>query len=110
MAFPISTILPYKLIMMEPIKKKVEGYRLYMITFTVLSILTLIAVWLTHVRFASPLVIGLIMLIAAIQAIIVLFYNMHLKFQDKILTIFVGLIFSLIFLLIIVTMLDFVYR
>ena len=95
---------------METIKKKIEGYKLYFITFIVLSVLTLLSVGLTTVRFSSPLVIGLIMIIAAIQATIVLLYNMHLKFHDKILTIFVGLIFSLIVLIIIVTMLDFVYR
>jgi caa(3)-type oxidase subunit IV len=95
---------------MDPVKKKVEGYLLYIGTFVGLSALTLLAVGLTQVRIASPLVIGLIMVIAAIQAIIVLFYNMHLKFHDKILTIFVGVIFSLIFLLIIITMLDFVNR
>jgi cytochrome c oxidase subunit IV len=95
---------------MEPIKKNVEGYKLYIITFTVLSILTLIAVGLTHVRFIPSFVVGLIMLIAAIQAVIVLLYNMHLKFHDKILLVFVGLVFSLILSLIIITMLDFIYR
>ena len=95
---------------MEHIKKNTEGYKLYIVTFIVLSLVTLLAVWLTHVRIAPHLTIGLILFLAAIQATIVLFYNMHLKFHDKILTIFVVLIFSLIFLLIIVTMLDFVYR
>ena len=95
---------------MDPIKKNIEGYKLYIFTFITLSVLTLLSVGLTHVRFATPLIIGLILIIAAIQAVIVLLYNMHLKFHDKILTIFVGLIFSLILLLIIVTMLDFVYR
>jgi len=95
---------------MEPEKKKIEGYKLYIFTFTVLSILTLLAVGLTKVRVASPVMIGFIMVIAAIQAVIVLLYNMHLKFHDKILAIFVGIIFSLILLVIIVTMLDFAYR
>lgn len=95
---------------MEPVKKKLEGYKLYVITFVVLSILTLLSVGLTHIRFATPVIIGCIMLIASIQATIVLFYNMHLKFHDKILVVFVGVIFSLIVLVIIVTMLDFVYR
>jgi cytochrome c oxidase subunit 4 len=67
-------------------------------------------VGLTQVRFTSPVMIGLVLMIAAIQAAIVLFYNMHLKFNDKILTIFVGIIFSVILIVIIVTMLDFVYR
>jgi caa(3)-type oxidase subunit IV len=95
---------------MEPVKKKEDNYKLYLFTFIGLSLLTLLAVWLTQVRFASPLVIGMIMLIAAVQAAIVLFYNMHLKFHDKILAIFVGIIFSVILLVIIVTMLDFIYR
>jgi len=93
---------------MEPEKKKVEGYKLYIFTFTALSILTLLAVGLTHVNFMPPLIMGLIMVIAAVQAFIVLMFNMHLKFHDKILTIFVGLIFSLILLVILVTVLDFV--
>jgi len=37
-------------------------------------------------------------------------YNMHLKFHDKILTVFVGLACSLIVFLILITMLDFVNR
>lgn len=95
---------------MEKLKKMLEGYQLYLITFTILTLLTLVSVGFTQIRLASPLVIGIILLIAALQAIIVLFYNMHLKFHDKILGIFVGVIFSLILSLIIVTMLDFVYR
>ena len=93
---------------MEPEKKKVEGYKLYIFTFTALSILTLLAVGLTHVNFMPPLIMGLIMVIAAIQAFIVLMFNMHLKFHDKILTIFVGLVFSLMLLIILVAVLDFV--
>jgi caa(3)-type oxidase subunit IV len=95
---------------MDPMNKKTEGYKLYLVTFLALSVLTLLAVWLSHVRFASSVAIGLVMLIAAVQAVVVLLYNMHLKFHDKILAIFVGIIFSVILLVIIVTMLDFVYR
>jgi cytochrome c oxidase subunit 4 len=95
---------------MDPEKNKVEGYGMYIVTFVVLSILTLLAVWLTQVRFTSSLLIGMILVIAAIQAIIVLFYNMHLKFHEPILTIFIGVISSLIILTIIITMLDFAYR
>lgn len=110
MDFPFSIILPYKLTLMEQTKKNHKSFKLYLFTFIILSILTLIAVAFKQVRFAPALTLGLIMLIAAIQAIVVLFYNMHLKFHDKILTIFVGIIFSVIFLVIIVTMLDFVNR
>ncbi len=95
---------------MDSSNKKIEGYGLYITTFIILSVLTLIEVWFTHVRLASNILVGLILVIAAVQATIVLFYNMHLKFHDKILTIFVGLIFTLILSIIIVTMLDFVYR
>jgi len=95
---------------MEPEKKKTESYKLYLTTFIILSVMTLLAVCLTHVRLGAPLVVGIILLVAAVQAIIVLRYNMHLKFHDKILTIFVGLVFSVIILVILVTMLDFVNR
>jgi caa(3)-type oxidase subunit IV len=95
---------------MDPEKKKIEDYRLYVFTFLALSILTLISVGLTQVRFSSLLLTSMILFIALIQVIIVLFYNMHLKFHDKILSLFAGIIFSLIFLTIIITMLDFVNR
>jgi caa(3)-type oxidase subunit IV len=95
---------------MDPEKKKFEGYRMYVLTFLALSILTLLSVGLTQVRIASPLLIPIILFIATVQAIFVLFYNMQLKFHDKILTIFAGIIFSLIFLTIIITMLDFANR
>lgn len=95
---------------MEPEKKKAEGYKLYLYTFITLSVFTLLAVGLTHIRAGAPLVTGLILVVAAVQAFIVLRYNMHLKFHDKILTIFVGITFSVIVLVILVTMLDFVNR
>jgi len=95
---------------MEPVKKNTEGYKLYLFTFIILSILTLIAVGLAQLRIVPPIAIGIILIIALIQAAIVLFYNMHLKFHDKILTIFLGIFFTVIFLVIIVTMLDFVNR
>lgn len=95
---------------MEPIKKKTEGFRLYIITFVLLSILTLIAVGLANVRFATPLAMGLILLVASVQAFIVLVYNMHLRFHDKILTVFVVAVFFMIVAVIIVTMTDFIYR
>jgi heme/copper-type cytochrome/quinol oxidase subunit 4 len=95
---------------MEPNKKMFEGYKMYIVSFIVLSILTLLSVGLTEISVWHPLVVGLILIIAAIQVVIVLLYNMHLKFHDKILTIFVGIVFSVIFFVIIVTMLDFVYR
>jgi caa(3)-type oxidase subunit IV len=95
---------------MELTKSKTSGYRMYLITFIELSLLTLLGVWLTTVNFISGLTATLILTIAAIQALIVLFYNMHLKFSEKILAIFAGLAISLMLLLIIVTMLDYIYR
>ncbi|HEY4786146.1 MAG TPA: cytochrome C oxidase subunit IV family protein [Bacteroidales bacterium] len=95
---------------MEPDKKKAESYKLYLSTFITLSVMTLLAVGFTHVRMATSLVVGIILLIAVAQATIVLRYNMHLKFHDKILTVFVGLACSLIVFLILITMLDFVNR
>lgn len=93
-----------------PAKKKAESYSLYIFTFIGLTVLTFIAVGLTQIRLTSMLTVTLVLLIATIQATIVLFYNMHLKFHDKILIIFVAIIFSLIFLTIIITLLDYINR
>jgi caa(3)-type oxidase subunit IV len=106
----IPSFLSDKLINMEPIKSKTSGYSLYVFTFIELSLLTLLGVWLTTIDFISGLTATLILTLAAIQALIVLFYNMHLKFTEKILAIFAGLTISLLLLLIVVTMLDYIYR
>ena len=95
---------------MEQDNKKAAGYRLYIFTFVTLSILTLVAVGLAQVRLAAPVLISLVLVIATFQAVIVLLFNMHLKFHDKILTIFAGIVFSLIFLIIIITLVDYIYR
>lgn len=95
---------------MESIKRIFSDYKLYMLTFTGLVILTLAAVWLTQVRFAEVIVVSLIMIIAVVQAAIVLFYNMHLKFHEKILLVFTLSAFSLIIALIGVTLFDYLFR
>jgi len=95
---------------MNTFNKNDDGYKFYVFSFLVLSALTLLGVWLAHVRFAPALTVALIMVIAVVQATILLLYNMHLKFHEKILRIFVGGIAILLFFLIIVTMLDYIYR
>jgi caa(3)-type oxidase subunit IV len=93
-----------------PARTKEEGYSMYVFTFLALAVLTLIAVGLTQVRLTSGVMVTLVLLIASLQATIVLFYNMHLKFHDKVLIIFVAIIFTLIFLTIMITLVDYIYR
>lgn len=95
---------------MEPVTGKSKGYLFYPATFGALTILTLIAVGLTRVRLPAVAAISMILLIACLQALIVLFYNMHLKFHEKILAAFTGVIFLLIFLTIGVTLLDYITK
>ncbi len=95
---------------MENNTGKSKGYMLYPATFGALTILTLIAVGLTRIRLPDVAAVSLILLIACIQAVIVLFYNMHLKFQEKILAAFTGVIFLLIFLTIGVTLVDYITK
>jgi heme/copper-type cytochrome/quinol oxidase subunit 4 len=95
---------------MEPIKRKTAGYSLYIISFIALALITLLAVGLTQVRFDTSVLMALVLLLAVVQAAIILFYNMHLKFHDKILLIFVLIVFTLIFLVIITTLVDYIYR
>jgi len=95
---------------MEPIKRKTASYSLYIISFIALASLTLLAVGLTRVRFDTPVMMALVLIVAVFQATIILFYNMHLKFHDRILLIFVLIVFTLIFLVIITTLVDYIYR
>lgn len=95
---------------MDPEKKHVEGYKLYLFTFITLSILTLVSVWITQFRFSARWIVGLILVIATLQASVVLMYNMHLKFHDKILRVFVWVVSTLLFFLIVTTMFDYIYR
>jgi cytochrome c oxidase subunit 4 len=95
---------------MEPAKNNSSGHSLYLFTFIELSLLTILAVWFTKIKFIPGMTASLILTIACIQAVIVLLYNMHLKFTEKILIVFVGFAFSLFLIIIIVTMLDYIYR
>jgi len=110
MDIPVSVILSYKLALMEPNKKSIYGYRLYLFTFIVLTLVTLLAVWFTKVTVIPGFAASTILSLAVIQALIVLFYNMHLKFNEKILTVFLVMTVVLLLILIIVTMLDYIYR
>ena len=110
MVIPFPIILSYKLIPMEPENKNISAYRMYFYTFTSLAILTLVEVWLIQISMPSVLMVGLILAIAVLQAAIVLMYNMHLKFQEKIFAVFIGILSFLILVLIVFTMLDYIYR
>ncbi|HEX2934910.1 MAG TPA: cytochrome C oxidase subunit IV family protein [Bacteroidales bacterium] len=94
---------------MEQEKKNYAGYTMYLFTFGGLMVLTLLAVGLTSVRLATPLMVGLIMCIALVQAVIVLFYNMHLKFHEKILIVFTAATFGLMIVLIFGTLVDYIF-
>lgn len=94
---------------MEPVKKDDVGYKMYLFTFAGLALLTLVAVGLTQVRLATPVMVGLIMVIALVQAAIVLFFNMHLKFHEKILIVFAAATFALMIALIFGTLVDYIF-
>ena len=110
MVVPVPVILSYKLMMMESAKKNLPGFRMYFYTFTSLALLTLLEVWLTQIKIETALMVGLILTIAVLQAAIVLLYNMHLKFQEKIFAVFISILSFLILVLIVFTMLDYIYR
>ncbi|MGQ1786975.1 MULTISPECIES: cytochrome C oxidase subunit IV family protein [unclassified Saccharicrinis] len=84
-------------------------YKVYLKVLAALITLTLISVAVTQIEFGK-LTVFVALLLASIKSILVLIYFMHLKFDNKILQIFVPAIFILVGLVILITFLDYNFR
>lgn len=94
---------------MENENHHIIPYRTLFIVLITLIFLTLISVLVTQISL-GPLTVAIALLIAAVKSTFVLRTFMHLKFEDRFLsTIVIGVIL-LIAAVIIITMLDYIYR
>lgn len=84
-------------------------YKVYGIILAILLLFTAISVGVTHIEFAS-LTIGIALLLATCKSLLVLFYFMHLKFDEIILRIMVIAVFLVLALVVVITLLDYKYR
>jgi cytochrome c oxidase subunit 4 len=84
-------------------------YYVYFVVLGALLLLTAITVLITRVELGA-LNTAAAMLIATIKGLIVLLYFMHLKFDQKIYAIMVGLVMAVFFAVIVITFFDYLYR
>lgn len=84
-------------------------YRVYGIILAILLLFTAISVGAAAFDFGN-FTIGVALVLASIKSLLVLFYFMHLKFDDIMLRIMVIAVFIVLALVIVITLLDYNYR
>ncbi len=84
-------------------------YKVYLIILSILLTFTAISVGATQLEFGG-LTIAIALTLATIKSLLVLFYFMHLKFDDLILRIMVISVFIVLALVVVITLLDYNYR
>ncbi len=94
---------------MEQEKHHIVPYKTYVIILLTLVVLTFISVAVTSIELGA-LTVTIALLLASVKSVIVLTYFMHLKFDHKIFAIMVVGIFAIIFIVILITFLDYYYR
>lgn len=93
----------------EEEKTHVIPYRTFLFVLAGLIVLTLTSVTLTQISLGT-LTVAIALLIAAIKSTFVLRIFMHLKFESKFIAMAVTGVASLIGVLIIITLLDYINR
>jgi cytochrome c oxidase subunit 4 len=94
---------------MENEKNHIIPYKTFLIVLAGLILLTLISVFLTQISLGT-LTVAIALLIAAIKSTFVLRIFMHLKFENRMLTFATIGVISLLAVVIIITILDYLTR
>lgn len=90
-------------------KEHIIPYKTFLLILAVLIALTLTSVALTEI-YLGALTVAAALLIAAAKSSFVLRYFMHLKFESRVLTFMLMCVILLISAVIIVTLLDYLFR
>jgi cytochrome c oxidase subunit 4 len=94
---------------MENEKNHIIPYKTFLIVLAGLILLTLISVFLTQISLGT-LTVAIALLVAAIKSTFVLRIFMHLKFENRMLTFATIGVISLLAVVIIITILDYLTR
>lgn len=94
---------------MENEKNHIVPYRTYLLVLAALIAFTFISVVSTTIHLGA-LTVFIALLIAAVKSTFVLRIFMHLKFDSKMFTLATIGVVSLLFAVIIITLLDYLYR
>jgi len=112
MDFSLSLVLSYYLTLMESMgneKNHIIPYRTFLYVLAGLIALTLTSVTLTQISLGT-LTVAMALTIAAIKSFFVLRIFMHLKFENRMFSFGVTAVTLLICVVIIITLLDYLYR
>ena len=90
-------------------KHHIVPYRLYAIILLVLLVLTFASIGITHIELGAYTVAGAL-LFAIIKSYLVLTYFMHLKYDKPYIRIMVLFVFAIFVVVLVITMLDYLYR
>lgn len=90
-------------------KHHIVPYRVYIIVLLGLIALTFASIEITSIELGAYAVAGAL-IFACIKAFLVLTYFMHLKYDQAYIRIMVLLVFALFVVVLVVTMLDYIYR
>ncbi|MFW5656736.1 MAG: cytochrome C oxidase subunit IV family protein [Bacteroidota bacterium] len=90
-------------------KHHTVSYRTYFYVLLGLLMLTGLSVAVTRVDLGGmPVFVAL--LLASLKSVLVLVYFMHLKFDNKLYAIMVGLVLAVFVIVVVITFLDYTYR
>jgi cytochrome c oxidase subunit IV len=94
---------------MENEKNHIVPYRTFLYVLALLIVMTLISVAITQV-YLGTLTVALALLIAAFKSSFVLRIFMHLKFESRILSFAAIAVILILISVIVITLLDYLYR
>ncbi|NBC82447.1 MAG: cytochrome-c oxidase [Bacteroidetes bacterium] len=89
--------------------KHVVSYKTYTIILINLLILTAISVAVTEIEL-GPLTVFMAVFLASVKSALVLIYFMHLKFDNAMYKIMVGLVLVVFVIVMVITFLDYNFR
>lgn len=90
-------------------KQHIVSYKTYGIILLILLILTMLSIAITQIELGSLAVAGAL-LFAIVKSTLIMSYFMHLKFENKIYKIFMGLIVLVIIVVFILTFFDYLFK
>ena len=94
---------------MENEKHHIVSYRTYFLILLALITLTLVSVAITQIELSRWATMAAL-LIAGVKSTFVLVIFMHLKYDQRMFKVMAGLIIALVFVVILITMLDYSFR
>lgn len=90
-------------------KHHILNYRAQWLVLAILLVLTTLSIVITEIDLGTYAVVGAL-LFAGVKSYLVLSYYMHLRFDEKVFSLFVGLVVLVFIIVLVITFLDYNFR